>query len=75
MIARSAPRGITVAALLSDAFGGHGGIAKFNRDLLRALDAAPQVTRTVALPRLAHFQIDEMIPETVVFDRLAARGN
>jgi phosphatidylinositol alpha-1,6-mannosyltransferase len=74
MIARSAPRGITVAALLSDAFGGHGGIAKFNRDLLRALDAAPQVTRTVALPRFAHFQIDEMIPETVVFDRLAARG-
>jgi phosphatidylinositol alpha-1,6-mannosyltransferase len=34
-----------------DAFGGLGGIALYNRDLLRALCAAPQVSEVVAVPR------------------------
>ena len=34
-----------------DAFGGLGGIAQYNRDLLRALCAAPQVSEVVAVPR------------------------
>jgi phosphatidyl-myo-inositol dimannoside synthase len=38
--------------LLSDGFGGHGGIAKFNRDFLYALCAAPAFKRVIALPRL-----------------------
>jgi glycosyltransferase involved in cell wall biosynthesis len=38
--------------LLTDAFGGHGGIAKFNRDLLTALCANPAVEEVVAIPRL-----------------------
>jgi glycosyltransferase involved in cell wall biosynthesis len=38
--------------LATDAFGGHGGIAKFNRDLLSALCACPGVKEVVALPRL-----------------------
>lgn len=41
-----------IFALVTDAFGGHGGIAKFNRDLLTALCAAPGVEKVVALPRL-----------------------
>jgi phosphatidylinositol alpha-1,6-mannosyltransferase len=39
--------------LLTDAFGGRGGIAKFNRDLLQALCSFPEVREVVALPRLA----------------------
>jgi phosphatidylinositol alpha-1,6-mannosyltransferase len=40
-----------VLALVPDAFGGHGGIAKFNRDLLRALCAYPACSEVVAIPR------------------------
>jgi len=38
--------------LATDAFGGNGGIAKFNRDLLEALCAMPECERVVAVPRL-----------------------
>ena len=40
-----------VLALVPDAFGGHGGIAKYNRDLLRALCAYPTCSEVVAIPR------------------------
>ena len=39
-------------ALLSDAFGGHGGIALYNRDLLTSLCAMPESSEVVAVPRL-----------------------
>src|SRR5438309_10593171 len=38
--------------LLTDGFGGHGGIANFNRDLLEALCSHPDTTEVVAIPRL-----------------------
>lgn len=60
--------------LLGDGFGGFGGIAKFNRDFLEALDASPVVERVHALPRLISEPIVEPIPESVVYDRKAARG-
>lgn len=41
-----------ILALLTDAFGGHGGIALFNRDLLTALCAHPDCAEVVAIPRL-----------------------
>jgi glycosyltransferase involved in cell wall biosynthesis len=41
-----------ILVLLHDAFGGHGGIGRFNRDLLEALAVAPGVERVTALPRL-----------------------
>jgi hypothetical protein len=40
--------------LLTDAFGGRGGIAKFNRDLLTAPCAYPASEEVVALPRTLH---------------------
>jgi len=40
-----------VLALVPDAFGGHGGIAKFNRDLLSALCTYPTCSELVAIPR------------------------
>jgi glycosyltransferase involved in cell wall biosynthesis len=45
-----APKNIVV--LLSDAFGGFGGIAKFNRDLLNAICAHPASDRVLAIPRV-----------------------
>jgi glycosyltransferase involved in cell wall biosynthesis len=41
-----------ILVLLHEAFGGRGGIAKFNRDLLTALCAHPDVREVVAIPRL-----------------------
>lgn len=41
-----------VFVLVSDAFGGHGGIAKFNRDLLTAVCSHPSCAEVVAVPRL-----------------------
>ena len=41
-----------ILALVTDAFGGQGGIAKFNCDLLAALCGQAGVERVVAIPRL-----------------------
>jgi phosphatidyl-myo-inositol dimannoside synthase len=40
-----------ILCLLTDAFGGQGGIAKFNRDFLRAMCLNPDITEIVAVPR------------------------
>jgi phosphatidyl-myo-inositol dimannoside synthase len=42
---------VRVLFLATEAFGGLGGIAQYNRDLLRALCTAPQVSEVVAAPR------------------------
>jgi phosphatidyl-myo-inositol dimannoside synthase len=52
--------------LLTDGFGGHGGIAKFNRDLLKALAAHPGCERVIAVPRLAPGKL-EGIPAKVEY--------
>ena len=65
---------LNVLMVLSDGYGGFGGIAKFNRDFLEALDASPLVQRVHALPRLIPNPIGEIMPEAVVYDRRAARG-
>lgn len=41
-----------ILVLLTDAFGGRGGIAKFNRDFLTALCSYPEAEEVVAIPRL-----------------------
>ncbi|WP_263792018.1 glycosyltransferase family 4 protein [Salinibacter sp.] len=43
---------MTLLVPLTDAFGGRGGIAQFNRDWLRALCASPDVEEVVAIPRV-----------------------
>jgi phosphatidyl-myo-inositol dimannoside synthase len=60
--------------LVSDGFGSLGGIAKFNRDFLRALDDCTLVERVHVLPRLIPAPVHEQIPEFVVYERFAARG-
>jgi asparagine synthase (glutamine-hydrolysing) len=44
--------GWRVAALMTDAYGGIGGIAKFNRDLLGALAAMHEIKSVTVVPRL-----------------------
>lgn len=41
-----------ILVLTPDAFGRHGGMAKFDRDLITALCAHPECTQVVAIPRL-----------------------
>jgi phosphatidylinositol alpha-1,6-mannosyltransferase len=65
---------LRVLMVLTDGFGGIGGIAKFNRDFLHALNDCALVERVHALPRLIPEPIEELIPESVVYDRRAALG-
>jgi phosphatidyl-myo-inositol dimannoside synthase len=67
-------RAIRVLMLLSDGFGGFGGISKFNSDFLTALGQCDVVERVHALPRVISDAIDDAIPEAVVYDRDAAFG-
>jgi glycosyltransferase involved in cell wall biosynthesis len=60
--------------LLSDGFGGFGGISRFNRDFLNALNVCSLVERVYALPRVISEPIDEAIPEAVIYERRAAGG-
>lgn len=59
--------------LVTDAFGGRGGIAQFNRDLLGALCSHPNVSEVTALPRVI---ADEKpaVPARLVYETGSARG-
>jgi phosphatidyl-myo-inositol dimannoside synthase len=65
---------LVVEMLLTDAFGSIGGISRFNRDFLEALNNCPSADRVIALPRVIPEPIGEPIPESVIFDRRSARG-
>ena len=59
--------------LLTDAFGGHGGIAQFNRDMLRAVCAHPAAEEIVAVPRLVPGE-PEAMPSKLTYAVDAAEG-
>jgi glycosyltransferase involved in cell wall biosynthesis len=63
-----------VLFLCTDAYGGHGGIALFNRELTSALSAHPRIEQTVVVPRLIRGGL-QAIPPKVAFLAGAARGN
>ncbi|MCC3244471.1 glycosyltransferase family 4 protein [Methylocystis sp. WRRC1] len=46
-------RGLSVLALVTDAFGGYGGIAQYNRDFFQSLSDSDLVERIEVLPRIA----------------------
>jgi len=52
-----------VLFLAMDAFGGLGGIAQYNRDFLRALGAAPEVSEVVAVPRRMPLPPETLTPK------------
>jgi glycosyltransferase involved in cell wall biosynthesis len=60
--------------LLSDGFGGFGGIAQFNKDFLLAIDQSGLVTRTLAFPRLIRENVGQELPESLVYFRRSASG-
>jgi glycosyltransferase involved in cell wall biosynthesis len=64
---------VRILLLTTDAYGGHGGIALYNRDLADALAAMPEVEEVVVLPRTLPFDADA-IPEKVRFVAHASRG-
>ncbi len=64
---------MTLLALLPDAYGADGGIAKVNRDLLTVLAAHPAVTRVDVLTRVPSSG-DADIPVGVSVDAEASRG-
>jgi phosphatidylinositol alpha-1,6-mannosyltransferase len=47
---------LRVLALVTDAFGGHGGISQYNRDFLTALASCQEVDEIIALPRTGEEQ-------------------
>jgi len=49
-----------ILVITTDAFGGHGGIAQYNRDLLTALAAMPEVEEVVGVPRNLQFPPGEL---------------
>jgi asparagine synthase (glutamine-hydrolysing) len=67
------PRQFRVMVLVTDAFGGYGGIAKFNRDLLSALAMMPECAEVVAIPRLVS-EKPGTLPPRVSFRTDAAGG-
>src|SRR5947207_4870055 len=64
---------LRLLVLLTDAFGGHGGIAKFNRDLLNALCAYPDIEEVTALPRTIAGDAGGL-PDRLIYETQAARG-
>lgn len=62
------PRKRRVLVLVTDAFGGHGGIALYGRDVLTALCMDPAVESVTALPRIAALPINQPMPDNLDFD-------
>jgi phosphatidyl-myo-inositol dimannoside synthase len=60
--------------LVTDAYGGHGGIAKFNRDLLTAFAAHPGYGEVIALPRIVASDLLGALPSNVRFQVSAAKS-
>ena len=53
-------------ALVTDAYGGRGGIALYSRNLLQALCSHPDIGRVVAIPRKVVYDLEEM-PTTLEY--------
>ena len=52
-----------ILVLVSDAYGGRGGIALYNRHLLRAICEHPRTEKVIAIPRVATYDMEELPPK------------
>ena len=59
--------------MTTDAYGGHGGIALYNRDLADALAAMPHVEEVVVIPRAVSFEA-QGVPDRVQFLSQSSKG-
>jgi phosphatidylinositol alpha-1,6-mannosyltransferase len=64
---------VRILHLGTDSFGGYGGIALYNRELIAALASHPRVEEVVVIPRLIPDEV-QPIPEKVRFIQRAAQG-
>jgi len=64
---------VRVLHIGTDSFGGYGGIALYNRELIAAVSSHPSVDEVVAIPRIIVSE-REPLPEKVTFVADAARG-
>lgn len=64
---------MNMLALVSDAFGGRGGIALYNRNLLTAICRHPCVDKVTAVPRSITYNL-EKLPENLTYLSNAAEG-
>lgn len=62
-----------VLLLCTDAYGGHGGIALYNRDLAAALAARDDVDEVIVVPRVIRSEVSD-VPAKVTFHADAAKG-
>ncbi|KVN03509.1 MULTISPECIES: glycosyltransferase family 4 protein [unclassified Burkholderia] len=62
-----------IFAVVPEAFGGHGGIARYNSDLLHALAAMPDVEEIVVVPRGTPFPV-ESVPVKITYRSAAVAG-
>jgi phosphatidyl-myo-inositol dimannoside synthase len=64
---------LRVLLLTTDAYGGHGGIALYNRDIVQALVEKPEIEEVVVVPRTLAMP-PENVPPKVRFRSKAAAG-
>ena len=62
-----------ILVIITDAFGSYGGIAQYNRNLLTALCAIPEVEEVVAMPRTLSFPAGDL-PAKLRYHTEAAGG-
>jgi phosphatidylinositol alpha-1,6-mannosyltransferase len=65
---------LSVLALVTDAFGGRGGIAQYNRGLLEAMAAHPRVGRIDVLPRVSPDEPGQLPPGIRQFGATSGRA-
>lgn len=63
-----------VLALITDGFGGKGGIARYNRDFLSALAASPAIEHVLALPRSGQTATEEVPAKVRQVSATSGRG-
>jgi asparagine synthase (glutamine-hydrolysing) len=62
-----------VLLLLTDGYGGHGGIAQYSRDLLEAICSHPEVGEVLAIPRIMPHRPGPL-PDNLVWDTSGLGG-
>src|ERR1019366_4593845 len=65
--------GVRILHVGTDSFGGYGGIALYNRELIAAMASHPSVEEVVVVPRIIVGEL-EPLPEKVTFVTAASRG-
>lgn len=66
-------RPVRVLALVTDAFGGHGGIAQYNRNLLMAMAHGTQIDQVLILPRAVRTAVDSLPDRIQQFSPVSGR--